>query len=66
MNIPTIEKANIKTSYLVDVEQPNATAIQGVRTNATNTNSGTYNLSGQRVDDTYRGIVIRNGRKVIQ
>ncbi len=66
MNIPTIEKANIKTSYLVDVEQPHATAIQGVRTNTANTNTGTYNLSGQRVDKTYRGIVIRNGRKVIQ
>ena len=66
MNIPTIEKANIKTSYLASVEQPNTTAIQGVRTNATNTSNGTYNLSGQRVDDSYRGIVIRNGRKVIQ
>ena len=66
MNIPTIEKPNIKTSYLVDVEQPNITAIQGVRNNPTNTNSAIYNLSGQRVDETYRGIVIRNGRKVMQ
>jgi hypothetical protein len=66
MNIPTIEKPNIKTSYLVDVEQPYITAIQGVRNNPTNTNSAIYNLSGQRVDDTYRGIVIRNGRKVMQ
>ena len=39
MNIPTIEKANIKTSYLVAVEQPNATAIQGVRTTSVNTNN---------------------------
>ena len=66
MNIPTIEKPNIKTSYLIDVEQPNITAIQGVRTNPANTNSAIYNLSGQRVDETYRGIVIRNGRKVMQ
>ena len=66
MNIPTIEKPNIKTSYLVDVEQPYITAIQGVRNNPANTNSAIYNLSGQRVDDTYRGIVIRNGRKVMQ
>ena len=66
MNIPTIEKANIKTSYLVAVEQPNATAIQGVRTTPVNTDNATYNLAGQRVDETYKGIVIRNGRKVIQ
>ena len=66
MNIPTIEKANIKTSYLVAVEQPNATAIQGVRTTSVNTNNTIYNLSGQRVDETYKGIVIKNGRKVMQ
>jgi hypothetical protein len=66
MNIPTIAKSNIKTSYLVSVEQPNATAIQGVRTTVTNTDNATYNLAGQRVDENYKGIVIRNGRKVMQ
>jgi len=25
----------------------------------------TFNLSGQRVDDTYRGVVVRNGRKIL-
>ena len=66
MNIPTIAKANIKTSYLVGVEQPYATTIQGVKTEITHTNNAIYNLAGQRVDETYKGIVIRNGRKVIQ
>ena len=66
MNIPTIAKANIKTSYLTVVEQPNATTIQGVRTTPVNTDNATYNLAGQRVDETYKGIVIRNGRKVMQ
>ncbi len=66
MNIPTIAKANLKTSYLVDVEQPNATAIQGVRITPTNTSDAIYNLSGQRVDESYKGIVIKNGRKVMQ
>ena len=67
MNIPTIEKPNIKTSYLIAVEQPNATAIQGVKTSAvTHQPSAIYNLSGQRVDETYRGIVIHNGKKVLQ
>jgi hypothetical protein len=66
MNIPTIEKPNIKTSYLVAVEQPNATAVQGVRITPANSNNAIYNLSGQRVDETYKGIVIKNGRKVMQ
>ena len=66
MNIPTIAKSNIKTSYLAEVEQPNATAIQGVRTAPANSSDAIYNLSGQRVDESYRGIVIRNGHKVIQ
>jgi hypothetical protein len=66
MNIPTIEKPNIKTSYLVAVEQPASTSIQGVRTYPSNTNDAIYNLSGQRVDETYRGIVIRNGKKITQ
>jgi hypothetical protein len=67
MNIPTIEKTNIKTSYLTVVEQPNATNIQGVKTSAvTPYSSAIYNLSGQRVDETYRGIVIHNGKKVLQ
>ncbi len=29
-------------------------------------NKGTFNLSGQRVNDTYKGIVIENGKKVIK
>ena len=65
MNIPTIEKPNIKTSYLVSVKQPAPTTIQGVRINPVNSTDAIFNLSGQRVDKTYRGIVIRNGRKII-
>ena len=33
---------------------------------ATQGNSRTYNLSGQRVNGNYRGIVIRNGRKMMR
>jgi hypothetical protein len=29
-------------------------------------NGAVYNLSGQRIDANYRGIVIKNGRKMIQ
>ena len=66
MNIPTIEKSNIKTSYLAVVEQPAPTTIQGVRTQSTTNNDAIYNLSGQRVDENYKGVVIRNGKKYLQ
>ena len=42
------------------------TAITEAET-ATGTEDGaTYNLAGQRVDSSYRGLVIRNGRKYVQ
>lgn len=40
------------------------TAIQTVKTQALN--NATYNLSGQRVDASYKGLVIRNGKRFIQ
>ena len=40
------------------------TAIQTVKTQTLN--NATYNLSGQRVDASYKGLVIRNGKRFIQ
>jgi len=40
------------------------TGISSVVTNKTASNA-TYNLAGQRVSDNYKGIVIKNGKKVI-
>ena len=40
------------------------TAIQTVK--AQTLNNATYNLSGQRVDASYKGLVIRNGKRFIQ
>ena len=48
MNIPTIAKANIKSSYLVEVEQPYATTIQGVKTEITHTNNAIYNQPAKK------------------
>ena len=41
------------------------TAIQTVKAVSTDINA-TYNLAGQRVDACYKGIVIRNGKRMIQ
>ena len=40
------------------------TAIQTVKTQTLD--NATYNLSGQRVDASYKGLVIRNGKRFIQ
>lgn len=41
------------------------TGIGGIATADNDTAAPAYNLSGQRVTDGYKGIVIKNGRKVI-
>jgi hypothetical protein len=54
--------ANIAITGLVS----STTGISKVVTLEANTNAPTYNLSGQRVDSSYRGIVIRGGKKYVQ
>ena len=41
-------------------------AINEIIADGTNGNSAIYNISGQRVDDNYNGIVIINGKKVMK
>ena len=64
MNVPTIARANMFSSYAVSVEQPDLTGIHEVM--AQHDAQKTYNLRGQAVQGTLApGIYIRNGRKVI-
>ncbi len=42
------------------------TAINEINTDETDGNGATYNISGQRVDDSYKGIVIINGKKMMK
>lgn len=41
------------------------TAIKGVSTQANGNADAIYNLSGQRVDSSYQGIIIKNGKKYL-
>ena len=41
------------------------TGINNVETDTEDANAPVYNLSGQRVNDSYKGIVIKNGKKYI-
>ena len=50
--------------FYVEVNEAGTTAINTLAA-PTISNAAIYNLSGQRVDKNYKGIVIRNGKKVI-
>lgn len=56
--------AGAKTCYRFDGQ---TTAIDGTRVDKPTTADGAvYNLAGQRVDRSYKGVVIKNGKKYIQ
>ena len=42
------------------------TAIQGAKVVTVNANGAIYNLAGQKVGASYKGIVIKDGKKFIQ
>ena len=67
MNVPTIAKTNIMSSYAINVEQPELTGIGDVIAQKETEGSGlVYNLAGQIVQGTLApGIYIKNGRKFI-
>ena len=51
----------IKAVYLT---KNDATGVTKVQVNAVD-NNAIYNLAGQKVNDTYKGIVIKNGKKIV-
>ena len=62
-----MKQANADAQSAVEEYYPaykTPTAIQTVK--AQTLNNATYNLSGQRVDASYKGLVIRNGKRFIQ
>ena len=65
LEIPASENgASAKAFFALDTE---ATGISNVATNSKIQENGVaYSLSGQRVGDSYKGIVIINGKKVIR
>lgn len=52
--------APARMSIIADGE---ATAINSVKAEAGKANDATYNMAGQRVNGSYKGIVIKNGKK---
>ena len=58
----------VGTTILKEVEvleETSTTAIQSIQSPKVADNA-TYNLSGQKVSPSYKGVVIQNGRKVVK
>lgn len=50
----------------IELKSVEPTAINEINAEGANGNGAIYNISGQRVDDSYKGIVIINGKKVMK
>jgi hypothetical protein len=68
MNVPTIARANIMSSYAVPVEQPVPTGVLDIMAQQQQADSDVvYNLKGQVVKGALApGVYIKNGRKFIK
>ena len=49
----------------ISVTEETPTGINAITTNGDNTNSPIFNLAGQRVSKSYKGIIIQNGKKIL-
>lgn len=66
MNVPTIAKANINSSYTTEIGQPNIVGITDHTIMAGLSSQQIYNLKGQAVQGPLApSIYIKNGRKII-
>ena len=66
MNIPTIAKTNVTSSYLFDITNKQTTGITDITRDTRQHSQQIYNLNGQVVrGDLPPGIYITNGRKII-
>lgn len=57
-------KIEVTNAYFVSVDNSDAGISNSIAT--TETKAVVYNLRGQRVDAAYKGIVVKNGRKILQ
>lgn len=62
--VSTSEHAGTWEVKNISVKDKNATNISNIKAE-TNANAPLYNLAGQRVSKSYKGVVIRNGKKTI-
>jgi hypothetical protein len=64
-NLP-LDNDRIEVVVYGYTDQSEATGIEDVRGKMDDVRGDAYNLNGQKVDDSYRGLVIKNGRKILK
>lgn len=61
--------AGAAACYVDDIaityDKEGSTGIEGIKASQRQQNSAIYNLAGQRVDSAYKGLVIKDGKKVL-
>ena len=62
----TEEMAAAAAAYGIAFDGVEVTAIEGVAADSQNVNAPMYNLAGQRVNKSYKGVVIQNGKKMVK
>ena len=50
----------------IDIAAGTATGINAINAATIDANAPAYNLAGQKVDKSFKGVVIQNGKKMIQ
>ena len=58
-----VGETNMEAYYAEKDEEPDGISVVK---NSNSVNAPTYNLAGQKVSVSFKGIVIQNGRKMIQ
>lgn len=59
-------KSDLVEYDIASGEETVATGITNIKANVKNSSDAVYNIAGQKVNDSYKGIVISNGRKYIR
>ena len=68
MQITMLSTTNSAVTYIDDIQVSLGNETTGISQTTVNSQptGATYNLSGQRVSDSYKGLIIRNGKKHIK
>ena len=62
----TVLLSFIGGKYKFNVKQKTTNSIQIITNDDSQADAPMYNIAGQRIDGNYKGVVIRNGKKIIR
>lgn len=65
LEVEVKNSANLAKFYSLGDQSGSTTGITSVKNEAAGNNAPMYNLAGQLVDKGYKGIVIKNGKKIV-